>query len=207
VDSNFGSLSGGWCSLEPVGAFGVGLWKNIRIGWETFSGFSRFKVGDRARTKFWHDLWCRDSVLKEAFLSLFGIARAKNASVAENLEFLSGSNQWNMSFSREAHDWEVDVFASFFQVFHTVFVRRGSEDRLWWVSSKRGLFNVKSFFNSLAGSEGSCFSWKSACQTWALLRVVFFEWSVALGMILTLDNLRKMQAIMVNRCCMCKRSG
>jgi hypothetical protein len=32
MDSKFGSLWGGWCSLEPVGAFGVGLWKNIRKG-------------------------------------------------------------------------------------------------------------------------------------------------------------------------------
>jgi hypothetical protein len=31
-----GSLWGGWCSLELGGAFGVGLWKNIRKGWETF---------------------------------------------------------------------------------------------------------------------------------------------------------------------------
>jgi hypothetical protein len=28
----FGSLWGAWCSLEPVGAFGVGLWMNIRKG-------------------------------------------------------------------------------------------------------------------------------------------------------------------------------
>jgi len=58
LDSKFGSLWGGWCSLEPVGAFGVGLWKNIRKGWETFFGFVRFEVGDGVRTKFWHDLWC-----------------------------------------------------------------------------------------------------------------------------------------------------
>jgi hypothetical protein len=32
VDSKFGSLWGGWCSREPVGPFGVGLWKNIRKG-------------------------------------------------------------------------------------------------------------------------------------------------------------------------------
>jgi hypothetical protein len=32
MDSKFGSLFGEWCSLEPVGAFGVGLWKNIRKG-------------------------------------------------------------------------------------------------------------------------------------------------------------------------------
>lgn len=42
VDSKFGSLWGGWCSLEPVGAFGVGLWKNIKKWWETFSRFARF---------------------------------------------------------------------------------------------------------------------------------------------------------------------
>jgi hypothetical protein len=45
VDSKFGSLWGEWCSREPVGAFGVGLWKNIRKGWETYSGFARFEVG------------------------------------------------------------------------------------------------------------------------------------------------------------------
>jgi hypothetical protein len=57
VDFKFSSLWGGWCSLEPVGAFGVGLWKNIRKGCETFFGFARFEVGDGVRTKFWHDLW------------------------------------------------------------------------------------------------------------------------------------------------------
>jgi hypothetical protein len=54
-----------------------GLWKNIRKGWEKCLGLSRFKVGDGARTKFWHDMWCGDTVLKETFLVLFGIAREK----------------------------------------------------------------------------------------------------------------------------------
>jgi hypothetical protein len=59
-------------------------------------------------------MWCGNTVLKEAFPVLFVIARAKDAFVADNLEFLVGSNQWCTSFSRKAHDWEVDVFASFF---------------------------------------------------------------------------------------------
>jgi hypothetical protein len=46
VDSKFGSLWGGWCFREPVGTFGVGLWKNIRKEWETLFGFARFEVGD-----------------------------------------------------------------------------------------------------------------------------------------------------------------
>jgi len=43
-----------------------------------------------------------------------------------NMEFLGGSTQWKVSFSREALDWEVDVFTSFFQVLHSVIVKIGS---------------------------------------------------------------------------------
>jgi hypothetical protein len=48
-----------------------------------------------------------------------------------HLEFYGGSNLWNVSFARVAHDWKVDVFASFFQVLYSAKVRRGSEDKLW----------------------------------------------------------------------------
>jgi hypothetical protein len=40
----------------------------------------------------------------EAFPILFGTARAKDAFVVENLKLLGGCIQWNVSFSREAHD-------------------------------------------------------------------------------------------------------
>lgn len=43
-------------------------------------------------------------VRKEVFSILFGIARANDASVADNLKLLGGSNQWNVSFSRKTHD-------------------------------------------------------------------------------------------------------
>jgi hypothetical protein len=168
-----------------------------------FSGFVRFEVGDGVMTKFWHDIWCGNTVLKEAFHVLFGIAYAKDASVADNMEILGGSTQWNVSIVREAHDCEVDVFASFFQVLHSAIVSRGCAYRLWWVSSKRGLFKVKSFFSSLAYSEGSCFPWKSVWQTQASSRAAFvFAWSAVLGKILTVDNLKK-HVIIVNKCCLC----
>jgi hypothetical protein len=54
----------------------------------------------------------------------------KDASIAANLEFFGGCNQWNMSFARAADDWKVDVFTPFFQVLHSVNVKR-CEDRLW----------------------------------------------------------------------------
>jgi hypothetical protein len=92
----------------------VGLWKNVRKGWETLSSYTKIEVGNGTRISFWHDLWVEDMTLKVAFSTLFRIAAAKNASVANNLELLGGSNHWDVSFAREAHDWKMDVFASFF---------------------------------------------------------------------------------------------
>jgi len=43
-------------------------------------------------------------------------------------------------------------------------------------------------------------------RTQAPTRVAYFVWSTALGKILTLDNLRKMHVILVDRCCMCKQN-
>jgi hypothetical protein len=68
-------------------------------------------VGDGSKISFWTDLLCGDTTLKVAFPALFGITRAKDASVAKHL---CDSNQWNVSFTREPHDWEVDVFVFFF---------------------------------------------------------------------------------------------
>jgi hypothetical protein len=91
-------------------------------------------------------------------------------------------------------------------VLYSVVVSRGRADRLWWVSSKSGLFKFKSF-SSLACFEGSRFPWKSVWRTQAPSRAAFFAWSAALSKILTVDNLRKMHVIIMDRCCLCKRNG
>jgi hypothetical protein len=78
--------------MEPRGAFGVGLFKNIRKGWDTFQGLTRLVLGDGTWISFWHDLWCGDMVLKVTFPVLFGIPCVKDALVAANMEVLGGSN-------------------------------------------------------------------------------------------------------------------
>jgi hypothetical protein len=94
-----------------------------------FSCHTIFEVGDGSKIKFWHDQWCGDVALKEAFSDLFDIACAKDAFVAPHKVFLGVSNKWNMTFARAAHDWEVDVFGSFFKVLYSARVRQGSEDK------------------------------------------------------------------------------
>jgi hypothetical protein len=54
---------------------------------------------------------------------------------------------------------------------------------------------------------GTRFPWKCVWRSQAPPRAAFFTWSAALGRILTLDNLRKRNIIIVDRCCLCKRDG
>jgi hypothetical protein len=99
--------------------------------------------------------------LKEAFPVLYGIACDKDALVATHLVSASGSFQWDVSFIRAAHDWEVDALASFFTLLYSMRVGREGEDQLWWSLSQKGNFDVRSFYKVLACKEVVHFSWKS----------------------------------------------
>jgi hypothetical protein len=56
---------------------------------------------------------------------------------------------------------------------------------------------VQSFFHELSISGVSSFPWRSIWKVKVHLRVSFFFWTVVLGKILTLDNLRKSGLIVV----------
>jgi hypothetical protein len=114
VEVKYGSMWGGWCTVPHTGVSGASLWKNIRLGWENFSSHTRLVLGDGSWIRFWHDRWCGDTKLKEDFPVLYSIAREKDASLVANVEFLDGAPQWNVIFSREVHDWKVDVVTALF---------------------------------------------------------------------------------------------
>jgi hypothetical protein len=106
-----------------------------------------------------------------------------------------------------AHDWEVDVLASFFFLLYSTRVNYDGEDQLWWSPSHKGKFDVRSFYKALTCKEAIHFPWKSIWRTKVPLKVVFFAWMAVQGKILTLDNLRKKRVIVIDRCCMCKMNG
>jgi hypothetical protein len=96
--------------------------------------------------------------------------------------------------------------ASFFALLYSIRLERVGEDKLWWSPSRKWKFDVRSFYKTLAHKESDCFPWKSIWRTKAPSKVTFFAWVAALRKILTLDNLRKRQIIVINRCCMCKKN-
>jgi len=183
------SLKGGWCSKEVLGTFGLGVWKHIRREWEKFSNFVCFEVGDGSHVSFWHDWWREDKSLKQCFPVFFSIVRNKDAMVADNLVVQNGVIQWNVLFKWPVQDWEMEIELSFFTWLYSISVRHGEHDGLVWNLSKRGLFEVESYYEVLIRKDGPSFLWKNIWRVKAPARVAFFVWTTALGKILTHDNL------------------
>jgi hypothetical protein len=139
----------------------VGVWKHIRRGWEKFYNFVRFEVGDGSFISFWHDWWCGDSSLKQCFPVLFSIVRNKDAMVDDNLVVHNGVIQWNVLLMRQIQDWEIEMVLSFFDRIYFTYVRHGEGDKLVWNPSKKGFFEVSSYYEVLIRRNGPSFSWKS----------------------------------------------
>lgn len=82
-----------------------------------FSSHTRSEVEVGAKVRFWHDMWYGGKAHNP---DLYGIAYVKDTSVAALLELFGGSNKWKASFARVAYDWEVDVFALFFNLSYSI---------------------------------------------------------------------------------------
>lgn len=67
-----------------------------------------------------------------------------------------------------------------------------------------GIFDIQSFYKEIWGATSAPFPWKGIWSVKGPKRVLFFLWTVALGKILSLDNLTKWGLPLVNWCCMCQ---
>jgi hypothetical protein len=57
----------------------------------------------------------------------------------------------------------------------------GAVDKLVWSPSKRGYFEVKSFYKALTSQDVVSFPWKSIWRIKAPLQVLFFVWTAVLA--------------------------
>jgi hypothetical protein len=208
IDSKYGGQGRDWCSNRVRATHGVSLWKHIRAGWDVFSNHVSYKLGDGSRIRFWHDTWCGEFPLKQQYPVLYLLTRAPEARVADFCSLQGSSYAWDISFIRAVQDWELEMVDSFMTLLYSHTIRPGVVDSLWWTPSPKGIFEVRSFYSILVHPhpQGN-FPWKRVWKAKAPSRVAFFVWTAALGKILTIDNLRKRQLIILDWCCMCKSSG
>ena len=81
-----GAACGGWSTGLVRGSHGCGLWKGIILGWESFNAHFRYKVGIGDTVRLWHDKWCGDVILKEAFPMLYECASNQAATISEMVD-------------------------------------------------------------------------------------------------------------------------
>uniref|UniRef100_A0A2N9J257 Reverse transcriptase domain-containing protein n=1 Tax=Fagus sylvatica TaxID=28930 RepID=A0A2N9J257_FAGSY len=160
VDAKYGSLWGGWSSKSGRGPYGVSVWKFIRKGWEEFSLHCSFSVGDGRKVKFWHDCWCGDIALNEAFPELFVISRDKDASIADLMSFPNDHLHWDFHFVRSVQDWELESLTNFMDLLYSCPLKGVGEDRLCWKNRATKGFTVKDYYCCLCPLPIASFPWK-----------------------------------------------
>jgi hypothetical protein len=97
--------------------------------------------------------------------------------------------------------------ASFYRGLYACKLRGEGKDKLWWLPSRKGIFEVKSYHRELSPRGSLSFPWKSVWRSQAPPRVAFFVWTAVRSKILTLDNLGKRGMVVVNKCWLCEAEG
>uniref|UniRef100_A0A2N9HYE7 Reverse transcriptase zinc-binding domain-containing protein n=1 Tax=Fagus sylvatica TaxID=28930 RepID=A0A2N9HYE7_FAGSY len=136
-------------ALTVTQAYGVSLWKFIRAGWNTFSNYISYMVGDGSRIKFWHAPWCGDQPLKMSFPELYSLARNPEATVANTMQIQGSSIHWDVVFIKAVKDWELEVVVSFLDLLYSCSITWGGLDSFHWTLSRSRKFDVKSFYKEL----------------------------------------------------------
>ncbi|RVW44362.1 LINE-1 retrotransposable element ORF2 protein [Vitis vinifera] len=105
--SIYGTHSNGWDANTIVRWSHRCPWKAIAQGFQDFSKYTRFIVGDGERIRFWEDLWWEDQILKDQYPRLFRVVMDKNIPISSIL----GSSRpfsWNFNFRRNLTDSEIE---------------------------------------------------------------------------------------------------
>ena len=112
IEHKYGSEWGDGALKEGRGSYGINLWKFIRNGCNTFEKHIRFEVGDGTRIRFWFDAWSGESPLSIVFPVAFHMAGNQQVAVSDLLCCVNGTVTWNVTFTRNAQDWELDEMGS-----------------------------------------------------------------------------------------------
>ena len=114
---------------------------------------------------------------------------------------------WLLEFIRHVQDWELESVNLLLEVLYLSFAKGYGEDRMCWRGGSKGGFQVKAYYSALLPQSGLHWPWRSIWKSKAPPRVAFFVWTTALGRILTTDNLRRHQVLVLDYCWLCKRNG
>ena len=79
IATKYGVNSGGWCTRDVRGTYGYGMWKNIRVGAESFFRQVEYVVDEGHRIRFWYNPWNVPIHLKDLYPDLFSYSVSKES--------------------------------------------------------------------------------------------------------------------------------
>ena len=84
---------------------------------------------------------------------MYGIAISREASVTSSLERLGTESRrsWKVPLFRNPNDWETGVVDEFLHTLGSNLPYSEQGDRMIWKLSKKGDFNVRSFYDKFRG--------------------------------------------------------
>lgn len=87
--------------------------------------------------------------LAERYRSIFSIAQNRQAFVAENWLLNGTQAGWNVQFTRNLNDWEIELAGDMLSKIQKCKLETEKKDYLKWKLCKMGCFSVKSCYESL----------------------------------------------------------
>ncbi|XP_034692384.1 uncharacterized protein LOC117919321 [Vitis riparia] len=119
-----------------------------------------FKVGAGIKVKFWNDLWCGNEALSQSFPQLFALAVHRNATVNEVWDSSLGQGGWNIRFSRDSNDWELDAIGELFHMLRDLKIS-SEEDSVLWKGRGHGSFRIRDAYKLFVAPSAIAFPKKN----------------------------------------------
>ncbi|RVW47779.1 hypothetical protein CK203_091747 [Vitis vinifera] len=143
IGVKYGKRAFGWWTNEARGTFGVGVWKEI------------LKETN----------WCWDNIEFKVGKG----TKVKNATVNEVWDSSLGQGGWNLRFSRDFNDWELDLIGDLLNMLRDFRISL-EDDLVLWKGGGHGTFGVRdaytcSLFPTPLPSRKSAFGWIRSNQS------------------------------------------
>ena len=191
-------------------------WKAISSLYREFHQLVSFKVGNGNKVRFWEDAWAGENPLQVMFPSLFRLSSLKSHPISDfhnqSGPSFEGVTSWNLHFSRNLLDREIDQLIQLIQILETKRVCSTVVDRREWKGDFSGVFSCKSAFVWMRNDNALPlnFPTKTIWKTSVPAKVKVFIWLLVLGKVnvhTTMQKRRPYHYLSPGWCVLCKKEN
>ena len=123
-------------------------------------------VGSGNTILFWHDKWCDQGPLKDAFIRLLSISTQRNSLISNMGSWHEGSWAWNLTWRRSLYDWEQEDRVRLLQIIQHIQPGNAHTDGVIWKGSGKSSFHAKSISDKIYEASSPLIPKQSIMSIW-----------------------------------------